>query len=218
MSDSTDPDPRSPVTKPAVRARLLAARAALTPDVKRDADAAVRDALVDLIRSVQPRTVAAFAPLADEPGGRDLASALLTAVETLPTAGRLLLPVLLPDLDVDWAVWAGEPLVPAGRGLREPTGQRLGTAAIGGADLVVVPALAVDRSGIRLGRGGGSYDRALPRVAPSALVVVPLYDGELVDRLPSEPHDRRVTGVVLPGGYVDLRRQGGSGGPVVRRE
>src|SRR5690242_18821157 len=110
MSDSTDPAPGGPPTKQAVRARLLAARASSTPEAKRAADAAIRAELVALIRSVHPRTVAAFAPLADEPGGRDLPRALLDALDA---SARLLLPVLLPDRDLDWAVWAGEALVPA---------------------------------------------------------------------------------------------------------
>ncbi len=113
--------------------------------------------------------------------------------------GRLLLPVLRPDNDLDWAVFRGT-LVPAARGLREPAGPRLGTGAIAGAELVIVPALAVDRRGVRLGRGGGSYDRALHRVGPATLVVAALYDGELLDEVPEQPHDQRVDAVVTPSG------------------
>jgi 5-formyltetrahydrofolate cyclo-ligase len=75
--------------------------------------------------------------------------------------------------------------------------------------VLFVPALAVDRRGNRLGRGGGSYDRALSRVPRRALVVALLYDGELVDELPTEPHDRPVNAVVTPGG--GLVRITGSG-------
>jgi 5-formyltetrahydrofolate cyclo-ligase len=74
----------------------------------------------------------------------------------------------------------------------------LGLPAVGLADLVVVPALAVDRAGVRLGRGGGSYDRALARTRPDALLVALLYQGELVDALPTEPHDARVDVAILP--------------------
>jgi 5-formyltetrahydrofolate cyclo-ligase len=63
---------------------------------------------------------------------------------------------------------------------------------------VGAPAVAVDRSGARLGRGGGSYDRALGRVPPGVGVIVPLYDGELVDRVPVELHDQEVTMVATP--------------------
>lgn len=70
--------------------------------------------------------------------------------------------------------------------------------AVASADVVLVPAVAVDRTGVRLGRGGGSYDRALARVGPAILTAALLYDGELVDSVPAEPHDQRVRAVVTP--------------------
>ena len=71
--------------------------------------------------------------------------------------------------------------------------------------MVVVPAVAVDRAGVRLGRGGGSYDRVLARVPPGVPVIALLYDGELCAALPAGPHDRRVTAVVTPSaGFVPL--------------
>jgi 5-formyltetrahydrofolate cyclo-ligase len=62
-----------------------------------------------------------------------------------------------------------------------------------------VPALAVDRAGNRLGRGGGSFDRALARVGPLIPVIALLYDDELLDQVPAEPHDAPVRSVVRPG-------------------
>ena len=139
--------------------------------------------------------VTAYAPMAGEPGGPDLPAVLAAA---LPPAADLLLPVLLPDLDLDWARYDGM-LRPAGRGLAEPAGTPRGPEAVRGAALLVVPALAVDRRGVRLGRGGGSYDRALARVSPGTFVVALLNDGELLDGdLPAAPHDRPVTAVITP--------------------
>ena len=113
-----------------------------------------------------------------------------------------LLPVLLPDNDLDWAVYDGT-LVPGLRGLQEPTGPRLGTQAPASCDVVLVPALLVDRAGTRLGRGCGSYDRALARA--TGLTVALLHDGELVDVLPREPHDVPVAAVATPtAGLVHL--------------
>jgi 5-formyltetrahydrofolate cyclo-ligase len=66
------------------------------------------------------------------------------------------------------------------------------------ADLVIVPALAVDRRGVRLGRGGGSYDRALARVGPQVPTIALLYDAELLDEVPAAPHDQRVRLVARP--------------------
>ncbi len=66
--------------------------------------------------------------------------------------------------------------------------------------VVAVPAVAVARNGVRLGRGGGYYDRALAHARAGATVVALVFDDELVDDLPAEPHDRRVTAVVTPSG------------------
>ena len=65
-----------------------------------------------------------------------------------------------------------------------------------------MPALAVDRRGMRLGRGGGCYDRALGRVPRGTPVCALLHDGELLDEVPCEPHDRPVTHVVTPTGLT----------------
>ena len=116
-----------------------------------------------------------------------------------------LAPVLTDDRDLDWAVLnpdarAGEQ--PGLRRTREPTGARLGRGAITNADLVLVPALAVDHAGHRLGRGGGSYDRALMRVNAAATVLAVVHDDEVLDVVPSEPHDRSVDGALTPSGVL----------------
>lgn len=176
--------------KTEVRGTVLAARRSLPAEVRQQAAVRVQAALLALVRATRPEVIAGYVPMLTEPGGADLP-------DVLAAHGRLLLPVLRTDLDLDWAYFAGPGSLAGGR-LREPRGPRLGLAAIGEADLVVVPAVAVDRTGVRLGRGGGSYDRALGRVRPDAVVVAPLYDGELVGAVPAEPHDARVGAVVLP--------------------
>ncbi|MGK5445573.1 5-formyltetrahydrofolate cyclo-ligase [Micromonospora sp. URMC 105] len=180
------------------RVALLARRRALTAPQRAEAAARVRAELVDLVRRLRPRRMTGYVPVGSEPGGPELPEALRAA---LPPEAELLLPVLRDDLDLDWAAYDGPgSLVAAGRGMREPDGPRLGRSAIGEADLVVVPALAVDHRGLRLGRGGGSYDRALARVAGTVLTVALLHDGELVEALPAQSHDRPVRAVVTPSG------------------
>lgn len=199
MSDiRQSPDAATP--KAALRTRLLAARRALPAEVRAAAVERVRAALLEAVaavaRSAAGRlTVAGYVPIGPEPGGPDLPGVLARA---LPPGGRLLLPVLLPDLALDWALYQPPAAEPTPDWWRAPPGPRLGEAAIGQAALVVTPAVAVDRRGIRLGRGGGSYDRALTRPPAAVPVIVLLYDGELTPRLPAEPHDRPVTAVVTP--------------------
>jgi 5-formyltetrahydrofolate cyclo-ligase len=66
--------------------------------------------------------------------------------------------------------------------------------------VVLVPALAVDARGNRLGRGGGSYDRALARVGGQVPTIALLYDAELLAHVPAEPHDQRVRAAVARAG------------------
>jgi len=146
-------------------------------------------------------TVAAYVSIATEPGTGPLLDGLVAR------GRRVILPIVLPDLDLDWAVYDGpQQLGRARRGLLEPVGPRLGLDAIATADVVLTPGLAVDRSGMRLGQGGGCYDRALGRVPVGTFTCTLLYDGELLDEVPSAQHDRRVTAVATPSGVTRLRR------------
>jgi 5-formyltetrahydrofolate cyclo-ligase len=178
-----------------IRAALLAARRAIPSGVRAKADSALCSLLGALVRERRPSRIAGYVPMPGEPGGTELPSTL--AASAAP--GQLLLPVLCPDLDLDWAAYTDPAALTGTRqGVREAAGPRLGPDAVASAEVVVVPAVAVDRHGVRLGRGGGSYDRALARVGPDVLVVAVLYDGELVEQLPAVPHDRPVSAVVTP--------------------
>ncbi|MFI6240862.1 5-formyltetrahydrofolate cyclo-ligase [Micromonospora sp. NPDC050795] len=200
MPEFSDEAEVTRVAKRNTRVELLARRRSLPAPSRAAAAGRVQAELAALVRRLRPHRMTAYVPVGSEPGGPDLPEVLRAA---LPADAELLLPVLLGDLDLDWAAYT-EPdaLIAAGRGIREPVGARLGVAAVAHAELVVVPALAVDHHGRRLGRGGGSYDRALARVPAATLTVVPLHDGELVEALPAEPHDRRVRAAVTPAGGV----------------
>ena len=164
---------RLPLAEIAARAHAMSDLLLAAPEVRRAA------------------TVAAYVSVGREPGTGVLLDALVAAGK------RVVLPLLQPDNDLDWATYSGaDGLVPAGRGLLEPNGPSLGPEAIATADVVIVPGLAVDRTGLRLGRGGGSYDRALGRVPVGTLTCVVLNDDELLDEVPAAAHDRRVTAAV----------------------
>lgn len=191
-------DPGNPaVVKAELRNGLLWRRRARPPAERVAAAEAVAAALLEGLRGVG--TLAAFVPDPSEPGAGRLPDAYAGL------GARVLLPVIRSTGPIlDWAVDTGER--ESGRfGLSQPVGPRLGPTVLRAADAVVVPALAVDRSGIRLGRGGGYYDRALVHARPDAVLVTVVFDDERFDELPREAHDRPVRAVVTPsGGWQEL--------------
>lgn len=182
--------------KTAVRDRILTTRRRRPLPVRLDVAADLARVLLEAPEVRRAASVAAYVGVGSEPGTGPLLAALLA------TGKRVLLPVLLPDLDLDWAVHTSDAdLGSASRGLLEPTGPRLGIDAIATTDVVLVPGLAVSPTGLRLGRGGGSYDRALARVPVGTFTCVLLYDDEVGLDVPAAPHDRPVTAVATPSGF-----------------
>ncbi len=193
-----EPSDAEPGSKAELRERLLGARRARSGPGRAAAAAALARHALGLPELAGAATVAGYVSVGGEPGTGEL-------LEALRARGtRVLLPVLCADNDLDWALHLGPDSLAAGpRGLREPSGARLGRDAVLTADVVLLPGLAVDREGMRLGRGGGSYDRVLARLARAgaapALVVL-LYADEVVARVPREPHDHPVHAVITPEG------------------
>lgn len=190
----------SAARKVALRDQLTTARRRHPLSAARSDAEAIAEHLLATPEVRRAATVAAYVSLSNEPGTGPL-------IERLHAGGRrVVLPVLLPDNDLDWAVYEGtQALAPAARGLLEPTGPRLGPGSVATADVVLCPGLAVDHRGRRLGKGGGSYDRALARVPVGTFVCTLLYDEELLDEVPAEPHDRPVTAAVTPRGVIRFR-------------
>jgi 5-formyltetrahydrofolate cyclo-ligase len=186
------------VDKAELRRRIVAARAGLSDP--RGSATAIRETLLDQPWVQMAGLVACYWSMGDEPATHGLVFALWKHGATV------ILPVLKPDNDLDWAVYDGPDSMALGsRGLMEPVDTRRGVDTIRTAALVIVPALAVDPStGVRLGRGGGSYDRALARVGPNVPTVALLHEGELIEGIPAEPHDRAVTMAALPSGIVTI--------------
>lgn len=176
-----------------LRLRVLGARRRLGSPERAAAGRRLRDAILDAPQTQMAGAVAVYGSVGSEPDTLGLLFALWKR------GAYVLLPVLRRDNDLDWASYEGpDSLVPGPHGLLEPAEPPRGVAAITSADLVIVPALAADRLGNRLGRGGGSYDRALARVGPAVPTIALLYDEELVDSVPVGPHDQRVRAVAQP--------------------
>jgi 5-formyltetrahydrofolate cyclo-ligase len=183
--------------KVALRDQVLTARKELTAAELGAASRALGRHLLDLPEVRRAATVAVYVATGSEPGTSFLLDGLAEA------GRRVLLPVVLPDFDLDWAVHTGDrDLAPTRHRLLEPTGPRLGVDAVATADVVLVPGLAVSPSGLRLGRGAGCYDRALGRVPVGTFTCAVLHDGETGRDVPAEPHDRPVAAAVTPSGGV----------------
>jgi 5-formyltetrahydrofolate cyclo-ligase len=177
-----------------LRVTVLAARQRLTSAARAAAGAAITDHGLAQWQGVG--TIAAYYSVGIEPPTEALIEALLAG------GSRVLLPVI-DGAALDWAAYTGPNELTRGPfGLSEPSGPRLGEDALAQADVVVMPALAVDRLGNRLGHGRGFYDRALIDVAAPIVAVV--YDAELIDDVPAEAHDHRVDAVLRPAGLTDL--------------
>lgn len=139
------------------------------------------------------RRVACYLSMASEPGTTPLIAGLhARGIEVV-------VPVSLDDHTLDWVVHSPDaPIATTSLGIPEPAGARLGPEALTTCGAVIVPALAVDHAGHRLGRGAGYYDRALAEV--SAPVCALVFTHELLPEVPHEPHDIPVHMAVTPSG------------------
>lgn len=185
-----------------MRERLVAARR-LVSNVDRARQAAALAGHVGAL-AIDGGTVCAYVPVGSEPGSLELVDALARR------ADQVLLPVARTTADdaalaLQWGQYRPGLLVTARFGLLEPAGPWLPATAVATAGVVLVPALAVDRTGARLGRGRGFYDRTLTLRAPRARLIAVIRDEELLDEVPHEPHDVPMTHALTPGqGLVEL--------------
>ena len=181
------------IDKGTLRRRQVAARTAMPDSIRNESGRLIRDHVLEMPQVTSAGTIAAYYSVGTEPDTRGLIFALWKR------GSYVVLPVLLPDGDLDWASYEGpESLAPGPRGVPQPVEPVRGTGTVARADVVLVPALAVDVCGRRLGRGGGSYDRALARVGPQVPTIALLYDSELLPSVPAEEHDQAVRAVARP--------------------
>ena len=155
------------------------------------------------------RMVAAYVSMGTEIDLRPLLEALLAS------GSRVIVPRLGAGLDIGWSELRSiDALASPGSGRpMEPMGERtLGPEALNEADLIILPALAVNvDDGTRLGRGGGWYDRALAHASPAAPVIAVCWPWETThDPLPREAHDVPVDAALTPDGITMIGRVAGA--------
>ena len=188
--------------KTEARTRLKAERAGLDPAELARRDAARTARLLKRLSKLSPGVVACYVSAEPEPGTMDL-------LEELAESG---LDVLLPDLtdaravrQPRWCWWSGEPMTSGYAGIPTPVAPPQPPAVLGRADLIILPGLAGTTAGVRLGQGGGWYDRALAHARADAPRWLLLNDSEIVDDLPADDWDQPVTDLVTEQRWTDCR-------------
>ena len=185
--------------KRALRAELRERRQNLTTTERESATAGITRHLVDLATDLSARSVAAYLSTPIEPDTRPFLN--WAHAQGL----RVLLPISREDGLLDWTTGDGETETEGLYGLPEAVGELLGPIAINDVDLIVVPAAAVDATGMRMGWGRGYFDKTLGSMENCPPVYAVIFDDELVDSVPRERHDMPVDGVVMPSGITALR-------------
>lgn len=182
--------------KQGMRERIRAERRRRGPASREAAAADLAAVALEIPDIARARCVAAYASTPTSPGTLPLRRALRA------NGLRVLLPVLLGDGHLDWAEDGDDGSSPHDRHAASGEPRLLGLEGVGQADAVIIPALAVDTLGNRLGQGAGFYDRTLRMIDPSVPVFAVVYDGEVLDAaieaVPAEPHDQPVDAIITP--------------------
>ncbi|MGX5695634.1 5-formyltetrahydrofolate cyclo-ligase [Agromyces soli] len=183
-----DPD----VQKRVLRAELRERRQNLSSLERERATEGITARLQELVGNTGAETLSCYLSMPSEPNTRPF-------VNWAEARGiRVLFPVTREDGLLDWTVGDGDTERLGLHGTPEAVGELLGPMAINDVDLIIVPAAAIDASGMRLGWGRGYFDKTLGSMAKCPPVYAVVFDGEFLERVPREVHDQPVNGVVTP--------------------
>ena len=180
------------LAKAQLRSKILASR------VRRESsNQAFTANLLELVSQLDAQSVATYLSFGTEPATTDFIDSLLD------DGIEVLVPKVLPDETLAWFKWDGVSEITSNLGMKEPDENKLLAVSVEQAELLLIPALAVDRMGNRLGRGKGYFDRELSVLSGSKVYAV-CFEDEFLETLPSEAHDQRVSGVVTEVAIHDL--------------
>ncbi|GAA3515455.1 5-formyltetrahydrofolate cyclo-ligase [Aeromicrobium panaciterrae] len=181
------------MSKDELRGELLRRRRDMTEAVRTEAAEAIALHLLAAPVISTARRVACYVSMATEPGTAPLIAGLMAR------GVEVVVPLSLADGTLDWVTYdPAAPTTVTPLGIAEPDGEPLGASALDDCALIVVPALAVDHAGHRLGRGAGYYDRALAETTRPLCALV--FTHELLESVPHEPHDIPVSMAATPNG------------------
>ena len=172
------------LAKAQLRSKILASRVG-----RESSNQALTANLLELVSRLKVQSVATYLSFGTEPSTTDFISSLLD------DGIEVIVPKILPDETLAWYKWDGVSATTSSLGMREPDESKLQAVSIQEAELLIIPALAVDRMGNRLGRGKGYFDRELSVLSGSKVYAV-CFEDEVLESIPSEVHDQRVSGVV----------------------
>jgi 5-formyltetrahydrofolate cyclo-ligase len=178
--------------KRALRAELRERRRNLTATEREAATAGFTENLQAITLDLSARSIACYLSTPNEPNTRPF-------INWAEAQGiRVLFPVSREDGLLDWTVGEEESEIEGIFGMPEAVGELLGPIAINDVDLILVPAAAVDSTGMRMGWGRGYFDKTLGSMERCPPVYAVVYDSEVLDEVPRERHDEPVNGAITP--------------------
>ncbi|MFT2815468.1 5-formyltetrahydrofolate cyclo-ligase [Leifsonia sp. A12D58] len=178
--------------KRALRAELRERRQNLTSVEREAATAGFTENLQSLVIDLSARSISCYLSARNEPNTRPFLN--WAEAEGI----RILFPITREDGLLDWTVGEEQEEIEGITGIPEAVGELLGPIAINDVDLIIIPAAAIDETGMRMGWGRGYFDKTLGSMERCPPVYAVIYDNEFLDEVPKEVHDQPVNGVITP--------------------
>ena len=184
--------------KRALRAELRERRQNLTSVERDGATAGFTENLQSLVIDLSARSISCYLSARNEPNTRPFLN--WAEAEGI----RILFPITREDGLLDWTVGEEQQEIEGITGIPEAVGELLGPIAINDVDLIIIPAAAIDQSGMRMGWGRGYFDKTLGSMERCPPVYAVIYDNEFLDEVPTEVHDQPVNGVITPTRIISI--------------
>lgn len=185
-----------------LRSRIRQSRRSISTHERAIRDSAIQRNVIEFLASIRPQAVCAYSPMPYEPGGSDLAQRIRNA---LPESVPLYLPRVVPKAEraMEWIEFNGQ-LTPSAWGIPEPSGEPV-QHIFHEEPLMILPALAIDYNGCRLGQGGGFYDSFFALKPKGIISCAVVDDNEIIDHVPTEDHDLTVDYIISGAAVVQKK-------------